>query len=67
MTLYSEYVNNFPKSIAVINKYTRNSHKFKRFLEVGEEVTLKVYPWAASDLMVVILFVDIEMRERPKM
>ncbi|XP_028395900.1 rhoGEF domain-containing protein gxcJ-like isoform X2 [Dendronephthya gigantea] len=33
MTLYSEYVNNFPKAIAVINKYTRNSQKFKRFLE----------------------------------
>ena len=40
MTLYSEYVNNFPKSIAVINKYTRNSHKFKRFLEVRGRMIL---------------------------
>ncbi|KAK3715074.1 hypothetical protein QZH41_012131, partial [Actinostola sp. cb2023] len=33
LKIYSDYVNNFPKAIAVINKYSRGSQKFRRFLQ----------------------------------
>ncbi|XP_028512512.1 uncharacterized protein LOC110231235 isoform X3 [Exaiptasia diaphana] len=33
LKIYSDYVNNFPKAMAVINKYSRGSQKFRRFLQ----------------------------------
>ncbi|XP_032226657.2 uncharacterized protein LOC116609934 isoform X3 [Nematostella vectensis] len=33
LMIYSNYVNNFPKAIAAINKFSRASHKFRKFLQ----------------------------------
>ncbi|XP_027039924.1 uncharacterized protein LOC113668239 isoform X5 [Pocillopora damicornis] len=33
LRIYSNYVNNFPKAIGVINKSSRGSHKFRKFLQ----------------------------------
>lgn len=33
LRIYSNYVNNFPRAIGVINKSSRGSHKFRKFLQ----------------------------------
>ncbi|XP_031572177.1 uncharacterized protein LOC116306291 isoform X3 [Actinia tenebrosa] len=33
LKIYSDYVNNFPRAMAIINKSSRSSQKFKRFLQ----------------------------------
>lgn len=36
LRIYSNYVNNFPKAIGVINKSSRGSQKFRKFLQVRQ-------------------------------